>query len=622
MKKDAVLGEDGLTVNFYLTFWNLLHPSLFAAYNYAFDCGHMSITQRRGLIRLLPKKDRNPLFVSSWHPISLLNVDYKILTKLFAKRLSLFLPDLIHEDQKGFIKGRSIHDNLLDAQALIAACEDLDEEGMLILLDIHKAFDTVSWQFLRDVLIQFNFPPNFIKWFDIFYNGKELHVLNNGYISEVIFPSQGLAQGCGISPLFFVLAIEVLAIAVHSNEKIQGIMLNDTVKKISLLSDDGLLSLKWAKATLDEVISTLDKFFSLSNLKVNSHKSVVVPLGKRIKHRKRLPNLENFPHSMDRAVTYLGVNGDFLSGLGSRSETWTQVYSSELETIHSIVRNRNETHHSLLGQILSVKSLMFSRFVYKFSCLPSPPVSWFRKVQSLVNDYLWNHGVHHMVADRLYLPIDQGGLNMINFRTFDQSLKISWLVKAIKNPDSFWAKQLQYCLTIPIQDFVSYNLHPRHLSRIYKFPPTPFWQSVLLAWCQAHYTSLQGNVLSMPLAYNSAITWKTTLFTEATISHFENLGIHSVKEFSDEFETIQGSRWCSLANHIMDRMPNAWLTQIDSDNFGDLPAIESLLIQGFSVYARYRVLQSLRPVPNKSIVAWEWDLQYSHLSDSWSQICK
>ena len=104
MKCEAVPGEDGFTVDFYLTFWNEVKDLVFQSYMYAFEANHLSLTQRRGIIRLIPKRDKNLLFVSSWHPITLLNVDFKMLTKLFSVRLAKFLPDLVHPDQRGFIK--------------------------------------------------------------------------------------------------------------------------------------------------------------------------------------------------------------------------------------------------------------------------------------------------------------------------------------------------------------------------------------------------------------------------------------------------------------------------------------------------------------------------------------
>ena len=79
MKRHSVPGLDGLTVGFYITFWNLIKDLLFASYSHAFKVRKLSLSQRRGIIHLIPKQNQNPLFVSAWRPISLLSVDYKIL---------------------------------------------------------------------------------------------------------------------------------------------------------------------------------------------------------------------------------------------------------------------------------------------------------------------------------------------------------------------------------------------------------------------------------------------------------------------------------------------------------------------------------------------------------------
>ena len=77
MRPDAVSGCDSLTVGFYLKFWPVIKEFLFSSYIYAFEQGAMSISQHRGIIKLIPKKGKNPLLVASWRPITLLNVDYK-----------------------------------------------------------------------------------------------------------------------------------------------------------------------------------------------------------------------------------------------------------------------------------------------------------------------------------------------------------------------------------------------------------------------------------------------------------------------------------------------------------------------------------------------------------------
>ena len=105
---DKAPGEDGFTAEFYKYFFELLGNDLIASFNEAQVKGELSISQRRGVITLTPKEDGSLLDLSNWRPITLLNVDYKIAAKAIAKRLEQVLPDLIHPDQTGFVKGRYI----------------------------------------------------------------------------------------------------------------------------------------------------------------------------------------------------------------------------------------------------------------------------------------------------------------------------------------------------------------------------------------------------------------------------------------------------------------------------------------------------------------------------------
>lgn len=105
-------GVDGYTAEFYKQFFSLLGQDLVNSFNAAFDIGEMSVSQRRGVITLLPKEDSNLLLLSNWRPITLLNTDYKIASKVIAKRRERVLPSIIHPDQTGFMKGRYIGQNI------------------------------------------------------------------------------------------------------------------------------------------------------------------------------------------------------------------------------------------------------------------------------------------------------------------------------------------------------------------------------------------------------------------------------------------------------------------------------------------------------------------------------
>ena len=85
---------------------------LLRSLNYAYENGELSITQRLGIITLLPKGDKPKQSLKNWRPITLLNITYKLASPCIAERIKNILPDLINDDQKGFIKGRYIGENI------------------------------------------------------------------------------------------------------------------------------------------------------------------------------------------------------------------------------------------------------------------------------------------------------------------------------------------------------------------------------------------------------------------------------------------------------------------------------------------------------------------------------
>ena len=103
MVSDKSPSTDGLPVEFYKVFWNNISGPLIEALNHAYQNDELPITQRRGVIRLIPKKDADPHLIKNWRPITLLNCDYKIAAKAIAGRIKKVLPKIINEDQTGFL---------------------------------------------------------------------------------------------------------------------------------------------------------------------------------------------------------------------------------------------------------------------------------------------------------------------------------------------------------------------------------------------------------------------------------------------------------------------------------------------------------------------------------------
>ena len=134
-------GTDGLTAEFYLRFWTDISGPFIDCLNHGALLRELSISQRQGIISLIPKKNKDALLLKNWRPISLLNTDYKLATKCIAKRLEKVLPFLIDGDQTGYIKGRFIGENI----RLISDIIEQNKEGMMLFLDFEKAFDSLEW---------------------------------------------------------------------------------------------------------------------------------------------------------------------------------------------------------------------------------------------------------------------------------------------------------------------------------------------------------------------------------------------------------------------------------------------------------------------------------------------
>ena len=127
------------------------------SYNEAFNKRSLSVSQKRGTITLIPKGDENLSDLKKWRPISLLNIDYKILSKALAKRMEQHLPKLIHYDQTGFVNGRYIGQNMRLLSDIMEFSDSKKCQGILLFVDFEKVFDTLEWSFISKALEVSNF---------------------------------------------------------------------------------------------------------------------------------------------------------------------------------------------------------------------------------------------------------------------------------------------------------------------------------------------------------------------------------------------------------------------------------------------------------------------------------
>ena len=245
-----------------------------ASLNAAYELGELFISQRRGVIFLLPKEDGPLSMLSNWRPITLLNIDYKITSKAIAKRLETVLPNLVHTDQAGFIKGRYIGENIRLINDVMEHTKiEKKKGGILISLDFKKAFDSLEWPLITKVLDSFNFGMSLRKWVTVFYSNIESTVTNNGFATNWFKLSKGVRQGCPLSPYLFTLSAEMLSNKIRQSTDIKGITMFGNEVKISQFADDTNLFCDDVTSA-EKSLEIVNDFKDISGLRLNIKKTM------------------------------------------------------------------------------------------------------------------------------------------------------------------------------------------------------------------------------------------------------------------------------------------------------------------------------------------------------------
>ncbi|KAF1314632.1 reverse transcriptase, partial [Globisporangium splendens] len=250
-----------------------------------------------------------------YRPIALLNSDYKIFTRMFATGLRTVLPWLIHHMQAGFVPGRAIPttiDVLLATQQR-ATSDPAMSKAIALLLDFAKAYDSLDRSFLAQALQHLGFPLKFVHLVKVLHSQTTYKFIVNGFLSRKYNVTSGIRQGCPLAPLLFILALEVLYRKIEASDEIRGVELQAagcaTELRLGGYADDTTIYLSDPK-DISAVFAILDKYGAASGLRVNRHKSAVLPLNKEYSSTE-----ESSDKRLRMQVTGPSASKPYVSGL-------------------------------------------------------------------------------------------------------------------------------------------------------------------------------------------------------------------------------------------------------------------------------------------------------------------
>ncbi|GJY26693.1 RNA-directed DNA polymerase, eukaryota [Tanacetum coccineum] len=399
---DKSLGPDGFSFSFYRYFWPVIEKDVFEAIGYFFMYGEIPNGCNSNFIALIPKiLDAN--MVKDFRPISLIGSLYKIIAKILANRLVGVLGDLVNEVQSAFVADRQILDGPFILDEVLQWCRRKKKHALIFKVDFEKAFDSVRWDFVDDVLNKFGFGERWRTWIQSCLRSSRGSILVNGSPTEEFQFFRGLKQGDPLSLFLFILIMESLHISfqrVVDAGLFTGIKINSMVNLSHLFyADDAIFLGQWSELNIDSLVRVLDCFFRASGLRINMCKSKIMGV--------------NVEDGMVKNAAYLGMK---VGGNMSRKQAWKEV----MDKVLSRLSRWKMKLLSIGGRLTLLKSVRF----FNGQDPKSNKASWVK----------WN---------KLLTPKDKGGLGVSSLLALNRGLMLKWVWRFCSHKCSLWTKVIK-----------------------------------------------------------------------------------------------------------------------------------------------------------------------------------
>ncbi|GJT77559.1 RNA-directed DNA polymerase, eukaryota [Tanacetum coccineum] len=439
---DKSPGPDGFTFGFYRRFWYLIENDVYKAVSYFFLFGDIPKGCNSSFIVLIPKFPGANM-VKDFRPISLIGSLYKIIAKVLANRLVDKLGSIVNEVQSAFVKDRQILDGPFILDELIQWCKKKRKHLLVFKVDFEKAFDSVRWDFLDDLLFKFGFGGKWRKWIQSCLRSSRGSIILNGSPTEEFQFHKGLKQGDPLSPLLFILVMESLHLSFNRVEEaglFNGIQLNSSINISHLFyADDAVFVGQWCEKNINTLVHILECFFRASGLRINMSKSKLMGLnvdnGKIKEAALKLGCLTLKP-----PFTYLGST---VGGSMSRIQAWDGV----VERVKSRLSKWKVKMLSIGGRLTLLKSVLGSMAIYQMS-IHKAPLGVLRNLESLRSHFFNGCAPNNQKASwvnwkNALASKEKGGLGISSLYALNRGLMFKWYWRFFTKDSSLWSRVIK-----------------------------------------------------------------------------------------------------------------------------------------------------------------------------------
>ncbi|GJS68686.1 RNA-directed DNA polymerase, eukaryota, reverse transcriptase zinc-binding domain protein [Tanacetum coccineum] len=333
------------------------------------DCEHGTFPKggNSSFITLIPKTTDAKL-VKEFRPITLIGSVYKIIAKILENRLVTVLVDIVNEVQSVFVANRKILDGPFMLNEVFQWCKKKRKQSMIFKVDFEKAYDSVRWDYLDDVLKIFGFGDRWRGWIQNCLTSSRGSVIVNGSPTREFQFHRGLKQGDPLSPFLFILIMESLHISVQRVVDVglfRGISIGPSLHLSHLFyADDAVFLGHWSNSNIDTIVRVLDCFYRASGLRINMTKSKIIGISMSSDIVDQAASKIRCA-SLKPSFSYLGSK---VGGLMSRIQSWDEI----MDKLAARLSKWKMKTLSIGGRLTLLKSVLGSMPIYHLSLFKAP----------------------------------------------------------------------------------------------------------------------------------------------------------------------------------------------------------------------------------------------------------